>query len=293
MEVAGRKFDFAEGMEYVYSVLGGIMYAVGLNLFIFPMGLYIGTITGIAQMIQSIINNVANTNLAMTGLFLFVLNLPLLFLTYRLINKSFFYKTVVTITAQSLAMALVPVAQTPLITDCLTLCVIGGLFCGFGAGFTLRHGGSGGGLDILGVYLSLKFRNFSVGKVALLVSSIVMVYVAISFPVEILIYSIIFTIVYSIVLDHIHYQNVKVFALIVTSNDEVPTFINNRVGRGVTMWEATGVYSRQKKMVIMAIVDKYQFLNLKKNLVELDPQVFMVNSEQIDVTGTFEKQLFS
>lgn len=293
MEITEKSFSYRKGMEYFYSMLGGILYAAGLNLFIFPLNLYIGTVTGVAQMVQSIINKVGGLDLAMTGPLLFLINIPLLVLTYRVINKSFFYKTLLTLTAQSLAMALIPIAGQPLIGDWLTLCVIGGLVSGFGAGFTLRHGGSGGGLDILGVYLSLKFRSFSVGKVSLLVSGVVMLYVALSFPIEILIYSVIFTVVYSLVLDQVHYQNVKVFALIITENNEVAPFINQRVRRGVTMWEATGIYSREKKNVIMAILDKYEFLNLKKDLVELDPTVFMIDSERIDVTGTFEKHLFS
>ncbi len=293
MEITETSLSYRKGMEYFYSMLGGILYAAGLNLFIFPLNLYIGTVTGVAQMVQSIINKVGGLDLAMTGPLLFLINIPLLVLTYRVINKSFFYKTLLTLTAQSLAMALIPIAGQPLIGDWLTLCVIGGLVSGFGAGFTLRHGGSGGGLDILGVYLSLKFRSFSVGKVSLLVSGVVMLYVALSFPIEILIYSVIFTVVYSLVLDQVHYQNVKVFALIITENNEVAPFINQRVRRGVTMWEATGIYSREKKNVIMAILDKYEFLNLKKDLVELDPTVFMIDSERIDVTGTFEKHLFS
>lgn len=279
-------------METVYSMLGGILYATGLNLFVFPLGLYIGTITGIAQMVQAIINSLGNLNLAMTGPLLFLINIPLLVLTYRVIHKGFFYKTLLTLTAQSIAMAVIPIAGQPLINDWLTLCVIGGLVSGFGAGFTLRHGGSGGGLDILGVYLSLKFRGFSVGKVSLLVSGIVMLYVAVSFPIEILIYSVVFTVVYSLVLDRVHYQNVKVFALIVSESPKVAPFINARVGRGVTQWEATGIYSSSRKNVILTIVDKYEFRNLKKELVELDPQVFMIDSERVDVTGTFDKHLF-
>lgn len=288
-----KRINFTSGKEYFFAMLGGIIYAAGLNIFIFPLNLYIGNVTGIAQMLQSIINQVGGFNLEMTGVMLFLINIPLLILTYRVINKGFFFKTLLTLAAQSIAMAVIPIGAEPLINDWLTLCVIGGLTTGFGAGFSLRHGGSGGGLDILGVYLSLKFRSFSVGKVSMMVSGIVMLYVVLNFPVEILIYSIIFTVAYSLTLDQVHYQNVKVFVMIITSNNEVAAFINQRVRRGVTMWEATGIYSKEKKNVILAIVDKYEFRNLKKNLLELDPTVFMIDSERVDVTGTFEKHLFS
>lgn len=291
MNISARKKD--EGIQaYLYAMLGGVLYATGLNLFVIPMGLYIGTVTGIAQMVQSIIHQVSGRDLAITGPLLFMINIPLLIMTYRVINKSFFYKTLATVTAQSLALALIPIPAQPLIGDALTLCVIGGLVSGFGAGFTLRHGGSGGGLDILGVYFSLRYKGVSVGKVSLVISGMVMLYVALSFPIQILIYSVIFTLVYSLVLDRIHYQNVKVFALIVTDSQEVAPFINHRVGRGVTLWDAVGTYSQEKKNVILAILDKYEFLSLKKELLELDPDLFMIDSERVGVTGTFDKHLF-
>ncbi len=279
-------------MDYLWSMLGGVLYAAGLNLFVIPMGLYIGTVTGIAQMAESLINALGRSNLAITGPLLFLINIPLLVLTWRVINRGFFFKTLATVTAQSAALALIPIPAAPLIGDALTLCIIAGLVSGFGAGFTLRHGGSGGGLDILGVFFSLRYRGFSVGRVSLAVSAVVMIYVAMSFPLEILIYSVIFTLVYSLVLDRMHYQNVKVSALLVTTSDQIAPWINARVGRGVTVWDATGTYSGERKYVILAIVDKYEFLSLKKDLLEMDPGLFMIDSERVAVTGTFEKHLF-
>lgn len=278
--------------EFFLSMMGGILYAAGLNIFVIPLGLYIGTVTGIAQMLESIINSVGGLKLEITGPLLFMINIPLLLMTYQVINKSFFFKTLLTVAAQSAALAFLPIPATPLIEEWLTLCIIGGLVSGFGAGLSLRYGGSGGGLDILGVWLSLKYRSFSVGKVSILISSIVMIYVAVTFPIKILIYSVVFTMIYSLVLDRVHYQNVKVSALIITENDEVAQFINQRIGRSITMWEAKGIYSDTTKNVILAILDKYEFMNLKKELLEKDPQLFMINSERVEVTGTFDKHLF-
>lgn len=278
-------------IETIYSMLGGILYGAGLNFFIFPLGLYIGSVTGIAQMVQSIINSVGGLNLQMTGVLLFVINIPLLFLTYHVISKGFFYRTVWTLIAQSLAMELIPISSQPLISDPLTLCLLGGIVCGFGAGFSLAHEGSGGGLDILGVYLSLKYKRFSVGRASLLISGVVMLYVAFAFPVEILIYSVIFTIVYSLVLDQIHFQNIKVSALIVTEKQEMASFINQEVSRGVTIWEAWGVHTDRKKYMVLTIVDKNEFLRLKTKLTDLDPDLFMIDAERVNVTGAFDKRL--
>ena len=48
------------------------------------------------------------------------------------------------------------VPNTPIIEDVLTSCVVAGVIGGFGIGMVLRSSGSGGGLDILGVYMTKK-----------------------------------------------------------------------------------------------------------------------------------------
>ena len=52
----------------------------------------------------------------------------------------------------------------------MAACLIGGIITGVGIGITLRAGGSGGGIDILGVYFAQKFSNFSVGKLAIIIN---------------------------------------------------------------------------------------------------------------------------
>ncbi|MFB0917527.1 MAG: YitT family protein [Clostridiaceae bacterium] len=278
--------------DYVLCILGGIIYAVGISFFVFPMGLFIGNITGIAQIIQDLIKSVFGTGAEFTGVILLMLNLPLLLLSYKVINRKFFVKTVLTVTAQSFAMASFPILKAPLLNDPLTLCIIGGVIAGFGAGFSLRYGGSGGGLDVLGVFISLKYKNFSVGKVSILVSSIVFVFALLKYDISILIYSIIFTLVYSLVLDAVHFQNVKVSALIVTKNPAIGQYINDTVKRGVTTWKGQGVYSGNDSYIIFTVVNKYEFHNLKRVLNEMDPDIFIVDWGKINVTGNFKTQLF-
>ena len=52
----------------------------------------------------------------------------------------------------------------------LAACLIGGIITGAGIGITLKAGGSGGGIDILGVYFTKKYKNFSVGKLGIIIN---------------------------------------------------------------------------------------------------------------------------
>lgn len=281
-----------EVRDYILCILGGLIYAAGISFFVFPMGLFIGNITGIAQIIHDVIKTIFSIRGEFTGYVLLLINLPLMLISYKLINRKFFVKTVLTVTAQSLAMAMFPVLKEPLLKDPLTLSIIGGAIAGFGAGFSLRYGGSGGGLDILGVLIALRNRKFSVGKVSILVSSVVFLFALVKYNFSILIYSVIFTLIYSLVLDMAHYQNVKVSALIVTKDKSIAGYINNSVKRGVTVWKGQGVFSGKDNYVIFTVINKYEFLNLKKVLSEMDPDIFIVDWGRINVTGNFKTQYF-
>ena len=73
----------------------------------------------------------------------------------------------------SFFMAVIPVPAATLLEDTLTVCIVGGVMAGVGAGIALTAGGSGGGQDVLGVYLSKKHPNMSVGVVSILISILV------------------------------------------------------------------------------------------------------------------------
>ena len=83
----------------------------------------------------------------------------------------------------------------------------------------MRSGGSGGGLDILGVYFTKKFSDFSVGRLSNIINVLVFGVCAILFNVTTAIYSIIYTACMYLVVDKTHYQNINMTAMIFTKED--------------------------------------------------------------------------
>ena len=165
-------------------------------------------------------------------------------LARSLSGKLFIYKTIATSICSSIAYTLIPVPPVSPIEDPLTACLIAGIIGGIASGLTLRGGGSGGGLDIIGLYLSHRNPKFSVGKVAIGVSLFVYIAAFFRFDFNITIYSIIFTVISSAVVDRVHYQNIKVAAWIVTANEDVKDIIINELNRTATTWEGQGLFSR-------------------------------------------------
>ena len=121
--------------QAVYSVVGSLLFALGVNLIIVPMSLYNGGFMGIAQLIRTFIVDflhVPGARLAWTWQvwIYFVMNIPLFYLGYRVLGRAFAVKTLVTVAIQSMFMMIVPIPAEPIIEDYLTACIIGGIVAG-------------------------------------------------------------------------------------------------------------------------------------------------------------------
>lgn len=285
-------FRLKDLSNYVMCMFGGVLFAVGLNVFVVPINLYMGNVTGIAQVIQSLVNMVLNAQVNITGWVILLINLPLLYVAYRILSRVFFLKTVATIASLTLALSFVPIPAEPLMTDRLTLSVIGGIVCGVGGGITLRYGGSGGGVDILGVYFTMRRPGMSVGKLTLFIGTFVFVYCLFVFTFEVVVYSVIFTLVCAQVMDRFYAQNIKVCVLAITKKPEHWVYINNELKRGATVWKGIGAYSNETVYVIFSVVSKYELPIFRRYLRDKDPESFMVSWDQVQVTGRFDSHLF-
>ncbi|MCL1998406.1 MAG: YitT family protein [Turicibacter sp.] len=287
----GQKVIFS----YVGSMFGGLLFAVAINLIIVPHGLYSGTITGIAQMLESILLEAFGVSLPegsnITGIIILLLNIPLLVLAVKVTSKNFLFKSIVTIIFTSVAMSVIPIPAVPLIVEPLTACIVGGVLAGFGGGYTLRSGGSGGGTDIIGIYCSAKYPDFTVGKVSIIIGVIVFSYAFFAYDFNTVIYSALFTAFYVVVLDHTHFQNIKTSALIFTANPEAVHSVVHSLGRGATCWEGKGAYTGKHSHIFTTVVSKYEINQLKRIVNGADPHAFIIFNNKVDVSGNFEKRL--
>ena len=96
---------------------------------------------------------------------------------------------------------------------------MGGLLAGTGIGISLRSGGSSGGMDIVGMFFTKKYKNFSVGKVSLTVNAVVYGICAILFGIPTAVYSIIYSAVSTLMTDKAHTQNINTEVVIYTKEE--------------------------------------------------------------------------
>lgn len=281
------------GRAILLLVSGSLLFSCALNWFIVPAGLFNGGFLGIAQLLQHLLRGVFHLALAeidWAGIFYYLINLPLLFLSYRL-DRGFFIKTMLCVPCYTLFLTIVPIPEAPLLADRLTACLVGGLLAGAGAGMTLLSGGSGGGEEILGVYFTARNPKFSVGKLLLLLNVFVYTACLLMTDLETVVYSIIYSAVTAVVLDKVHLQSIMRSCLIITKQPELEQLIFDTVHRGVTRWEGCGGYTKEKANILLTVVTKKESLVLKKAVLQKDPAAFILINEDVAVEGNFQKRI--
>lgn len=284
-----------EVQQFAGVILGGFLFALSVNLFIVPLDLYSGGIVGIAQILRTIMETIGSIQIPkqfdIAGIINFIINIPLFIMAYKSISRKFFIKTLLCVIVQTISFSLIMIPSTPILDDVLASCVIGGLIGGFGIGLALRSSGSGGGLDILGVYFTKKFSNFSVGKLSLIVNAFVYIGCAVLFDVSTAIYSIIYMACFSLVVDKTHYQNINITCMIFSKQDQIQDVILRETGRGVTFWKGAGAYTKTDTYIMVTVINKYEISQIKKIIYKHDPHAFVIFNEGMNVSGNFEKRL--
>ena len=272
-------------------LLGGFLYALGLNQFVVPYQLFSGGVPGLAQLLSIPLGKLLGSGFNVSGLVYWVLNLPLLYLAWKDLGKSFFFRTLLGSGSISLFMSLLPVPAVPLLEEELVSVVLGGLISGAGIGVILILGGCGGGTDILGVWAARRFRGMSVGKLSMGLNVVLYCFLLLHFDLETFVYSLIFMLFFSFALDKTHYQNINVRLMIFTKTDGIDREILSRTGRGVTEWGGIGAFTHEGTHVLITCINKYEYNMFLELVHTIDPAAFVIADENVRISGNFEKRL--
>ena len=281
--------------QFIKALIGVFLFAFAVNVFIVPMGLYNGGALGISQLIRTFLIRVFHLhfNFDFAGLLYYILNVPLFILAYKYVSKTFFARTLLCVSLETLFLTIIQPLSTPLVAEKITSVLIGGIIAGIGSGMTLSAGASGGGTDIIGVVATLKNRNFSVGKLELGINAVIYTLCGILSGLSTMIYSIIYSVCASFTIDNTHAQNICSTAIIFTKKKptKISEFVVNELDRDITTWEAVGGYKNTKTYISYIAVSKYELQRLERNIKNLDESAFLVKTNGVEIDGNFRKRL--
>lgn len=275
-------------------VLGNLSYAMGVNLMINPIHLYSGGFTGIAQLIRTFLISFLHVpqigNLDYMGIIYFLLNVPFFLMAYKVMGRKFCITTLISIAMASAFLAIIPVPATPIVDDRILASMVGGIGSGFGAGLVLRAGSSQGGQDLIGVCLAKTHPDFKVGAIGIIISVCIYTICLFMYDVQTVFYSIIFAVMTGIFIDKVHTQNIKIECMIFTKKEGLDKAILEDLNRGVTIWNGLGGYTGDDTHVLVTVISKYEETHLREIIAEVDPDAFMIITDNARVAGYFQKR---
>ncbi|WP_407307005.1 YitT family protein [Desulfosporosinus sp. SB140] len=264
--------------KYAFLLIGSILAAIALEIFLVPNDIVDGGITGISIMASHL------TKLPL-GAYIFTLNIPFLVLGYYQIGKTFVLSTLFSITTLSIGVSILqPVPG--LTNDILLAAVFGGIILGIGVGLVVRYGGSLDGTEIVAIVVS-KQTGFSVGEVVMFFNIFILSSAGLLFGWDRAMYSLIAYFVAFKVID-LTIQGLdesKAVMIVSEKPDEISSALLARLGRGVTFLEGKGGYSGQAKGVVYSVITRLEIAKLKSIIDEIDEDAFVTIHDVHDVIG--------
>lgn len=264
------------------TVLGGMVFALGFDLFLMPHGLNAGGVTGLAMVIGHVLKIDS-----WVGTISIAINLPLFLLAGVKIGKKFFVGSLLGMAVSSVAIdlfALIPVPQT----DVYISIIYGGLLCGLGIGMVFAAGTSTGGSDIVVRLLKLRFRNVPVGTISLVLDLTVAVLTGLVFGnIENTLYTGVAVFLSTKVMDVVIYRfdYSKVVLIITREYEKVAQIISDKLGRGATYLRGQGTYTGEETKVVLTAIKRQQLAELKDSVTQIDPNAFIIVQEAHQVLG--------
>ncbi|EMS71640.1 YitT family protein [Ruminiclostridium cellobioparum] len=269
--------------RYIFLFIGSILAAIGLEIFLIPNNIIDGGIVGIS-IITSYLSKLP------LSLFIFVLNLPFLFLGYKQIGKTFVLSSLFSIVSLSVWVHVFhPIPG--LTSDVLLATVFGGIILGVGVGIIIRSGGSLDGTEMVAIIINKK-TAFSVGEMVMLFNVFILSSAGLVFGWDRAMYSLIaYFIAYKVIDITIEGLDEAKAAFIISDKaDEIAEAITARLGRGVTFIDGKGGFSGNDKTILYSVITRLEISKLKSIIYDKDEDAFVTINDVSDVMGGKHKK---
>lgn len=269
--------------DLLMIVFGSAVFALGFDIFLEPLGISCGGVSGIAMLIVY----GTKSEFLTVGILSAAINIPLFFFGYRRIGKQFFFGSMLGMAVSSVCFDLFALLPTPTVEP-LVASLFGGAMIGAGLGIVFIAGASTGGVDIVARLLKLRFRNFPIGKILLCMDLCTAVATGIVYgEFNNTLYSAITLFLSSVVLDKVVYglDYSKVALIISDKHEEIAVAIDSQLDRGVTLLRGRGFYRRADKDILLSAVKRKQLAQLKELVMSIDPNAFLILQDAHQVLG--------
>lgn len=266
--------------EQFRVLLGTVLLAISLNSFLTPNRLSAGGVSSVGTILQHLFS----IRLSLTNL---VCNAVLFLFGYRYLGKAALIKTALGVVYLSAFLEVT--RYLPIYTeDMLIAALCGGFLLGIGVGLVVRQGASTGGSDFAGLILKRFFPHISVATLILIIDTAIVLAAGIVFrSFTVTVYSIVTLVTASIITDKVMAfgDRAKTVCLFTEKTEELANYVIHDFDRGATAIPCRGMYSGKCYDMLMCVVSPKELPLLQRKARELDPNVFMVTHDAVEVLG--------
>ena len=258
--------------------LGSAVCALAVKAIMMEQGLLAAGLTGAALVVHYL-----HPDLPVALIYLLI-NVPVFLIGWRLVGLRFLGYSLWGMLIYALLLWALPWRIE--LSDPMLAAVVAGGLSGLGIAIILRSCGSTGGTEIISVVLH-KCLAVPVGLGAVLVNLAVLAASTLLFPLEQVLYSIVYAIVAMVATNSVfHGMNRREAALIISARwQEIAGALTARHSLGVTQLHGRGAYQGVDRTILFSVVGGRVLPVLKRIALEHDPDAFITIISSGDVTG--------
>lgn len=270
-----------------FLIVGSILYAAGIALFLDPNQLAPGGVVGIAIIFNRIFS-------IPTGTIIFLINVPLMLLAWWKLGFKMIVSTMF-VTVFSSALVDFMAAFGAISNDLLLSAVFGNSLVAAGMALIFKAGATSGGTDIIVKLIKIKYRHASTGTLFFITDAIVVISSIFVFKnFEVGMYAVLAMVVFTIVFDKLIYgADGAKMVHIMSDKKEIIAQRIMALEIGLTFVKGYGGFTKSEKDVILCVVKKPMLPKVQDIVKEEDPFAFIIVSSATEVLGEGYKSHYS
>ena len=262
-------------------VLGNLMYAMAVNLFIVPNDLITGGTTGLALFF----NRTAGIPVSA---FVWCFNVTMFLWGAWVLGKEFALSTAASTVIYPLMLSILEWTGVPgfVMEEKLVAVLYAGLLIGAGIGVVMRAGASTGGMDIPAL-IGKKKWNFNVSFVIYLFDCIILALQVAAADLYSILYGILLIMVYTLVLDKVLVMGTAKIQVKIVSREyeKINRLLGERIDCGTTLLHMESGYLHQEQEMVLAVISSRDLPKVNQLILDTDPEAFIVVSQINEVRG--------
>ena len=268
-------------LSLLMVLLGNVVYALSVKLFLLPANLISCGTTGIALVVNHV------TGIPISG-FIFVFNMVMLAVGWWILGRMFAMTTVLSSLFYPIALELLNhlLGDVHITEDILLNTLFAGLGLGGSLGIVIRAGASTGGMDIPPLVLK-KLFHIPVSVSLWAFDFCIMLSQMMFHKAEDLLYGILLLFVISFALNKMLLLGTSRTEVKIVSQhaSQIRDAILSKIDRGVTMLHGEGGYLRRDTEMILSVVSNHELPKIEQLARGIDPHCFMIVTRVTEVWG--------